>query len=125
MRMRTILAAGGVLMLATASAAPAREYTLMINESASQLALRTDSGSKGQAYWAAFAGIGQDMAKAGVLKGGAPLEPVATAKGLRLSGYLVIDVADLAAAKAWAAKVPAAATGRVDIYAHAVSKTGM
>jgi hypothetical protein len=118
-------AAAAALMLGTASAAPARDYTLMIYERADQLALRTDAGTKGQAYWAAFAGIGQDMAKAGVLKGGAPLDPAMGNAPLKLSGYLVIDVPDTAAAKAWAAKVPAAATGRVDIYPHAASKTGM
>jgi hypothetical protein len=65
------------------------------------------------------------MAKAGVLKGGAPLDPPAGKAMLKLSGYLVIDVADTAAARDWAAKVPAAKTGRVDIYPHAASKTGM
>jgi hypothetical protein len=117
--------AAAALLMGTASAAPAREYTLMIYERGDQLALRNDAGPKGQAYWSAFAGIGQDMAKAGVLRGGSPLDPPPSDTTLKLSGYLIVDVADTAAAQAWAAKIPAAATGRIDIYPHAASKTGM
>lgn len=125
MRYRTGLAALAALLLGTATAAPAHEYTLMIYERADQLALRSDAGVKGQAYWAAFAGIGRDMANAGVLRGGAPLDPPLSDAALKLSGYLIVDVADMATAQAWAAKIPAAATGRVDIYPRAASKTGM
>jgi hypothetical protein len=125
MNIHTIRAVTAALLLGAASAATAREYTLMIYERADQLALRSDASPKGQAYWSAFAGIGQDMAKAGVLRGGAPLDPTASGTALKLSGYLIVDVADAAAAQAWAARIPAAATGRVDIYPHAASKTGM
>ncbi len=125
MKLRRMQAVMAALLLGTASAAPAREYSLIIYERADQLALRTDAGPKGQAYWAAFAGIGQEMAKAGVLRGGAPLDPPASQAELKLSGYLIVDVPDAAAAQAWAAKVPASGSGRVDVYPHAASKTGM
>jgi hypothetical protein len=125
MNNRMMQVAVAALLLGVGSAAPAREYTLMIYERADQLALRTDTGAQGQAYWAAFAGIGQDMAKAGVLRGGAPLDPRGSEATLKLSGYLIVDVADTATAQAWAARIPAAVTGRVDIYPHAAAKTGM
>ena len=36
---------------------------------------------------------------------------------MRLSGYFQIDVADAASAIAWAAKIPGAKTGRIEIRA--------
>ena len=36
-------------------------------------------------------------------------------KDLKLGGYFVIDVPDMAAAMEWASKVPAASTGQVEI----------
>lgn len=118
--MRTYLAA--LLLLAGANPATAEDYTLIIHESAGQLALRTDTGAKGAAYWGGYAAIGQELAKAGVLKGGAALDPGPAAKGDRIGGYFVIAVPDRASALAWAAKIPAA---KVDVHAHVPTPTGM
>ncbi len=122
-----------LLICATLAAAPAaaREYTLFIHEAPAQLALRDDAGARGAAYWSGFAAAGQALAKAGALKGGAALEPRAAASLGKAkttptpSGYFIIEAPDLAAARALAATIPAAKTGRVDIIAHAPARTGM
>ncbi len=109
----------------------AREYTFIIHETPAQLSLRGDVGPKGAEYWRAFAAAGAVLAKSGALRGGAALEPRAAASlgrptsGSTPTGYFIVDAADLAAAKALAAAIPAARTGRVDIIAHAPAKTGM
>ncbi len=113
------------LALATACltpiAAPAAEYTLLIHETEAQLALRADRGPAGAAYWAGYAELGRAMTQAGILRGGAALDtaatPASTGPATRLGGYFVIDVPDLDAARAWAARVPVV-TGRVEIRAH-------
>ena len=76
----------------------------------------------------------KDLAAAGVLKGGASLQPVATATTVRvnngktattdgpfaetkeqLGGYYVIDVPDLDAALKWGAKCPGSKTGCIEV----------
>jgi len=76
----------------------------------------------------------KEMAAAGAMKGGASLQPVATATTIRvrdgktkttdgpfaetkeqLGGYYVIDVPNLDAALKWAAKCPAAKTGSIEV----------
>jgi hypothetical protein len=129
--MRRLLLLGAALVATPAAAA---EYTLIIHEAPAALALRTDKGPQGAAYWGGFAAAGQALAKAGALRGGAALEPMAAASlgrrgaGPTPTGYFIIDAPDLAAAKALAATIPAAKTGRIDIIAHvpmAPAKTGM
>lgn len=111
--------------------ARANEYMLLIYETPQQVALRTDPGRAGTAYWSAFAAIGSDLAKSGVLRGGAALATGAAATvgvGSAASGptgYFIVEVADLAAARTWAAKIPAATTGRVEVPAYTAAKTGM
>jgi hypothetical protein len=118
-------------LAALASPAAAADYTLMIYESPAQLTLRHDTGPNGAAYWQGFAAAGGALAKAGALKGGAALDPKAAAALPKASnvptptGYFIITAADLAAAKKLAALIPAAKTGRVEIIAHAPTKTGM
>ncbi|WP_426162978.1 YciI family protein [Sandarakinorhabdus sp. DWP1-3-1] len=124
-----------ILLALAATPAAAREYTLVIHEAPAQLALRADTGPRGAAYWQGFAAAGQALARAGALKGGAALEPRAAASlgsgaaGPTPTGYFIVEAADLAAARALAAGIPAARTGRVDIIAHAPAqgpaKTGM
>lgn len=77
---------------------------------------------------------GEAMEKAGVLRGGAELQPTATATTLRfddgtpmtvdgpfaetkeqLGGYYLIETDDLDQALAWAAKMPAMAGGCVEV----------
>lgn len=76
----------------------------------------------------------QEMSKAGVLRGGDALKPVATATTVRirggktlttdgpfaetkeqLGGYYLIDVANLEEALKWAAKCPSAAFGSIEV----------
>lgn len=110
------------LFLGAGSAAQARDFTLMIYERPQELALRSDVGAAGQRYWAGYAAIGADLAKAGVMKGGAALDDAFPLKpgddAPLLSGYFIIDVADQAAAEAWARRIPAASTGRVVVRPH-------
>ena len=129
MRYAPILVATLAALLATP--AMAADYTLLIYESPAQLALRSDPGPKGAAYWQGFAAAGGALAKSGALKGGAALDPQPAAALPKAgnvptpTGYFIITAADLAAAKKLAALIPAAKTGRVEIIAHAPTKTGM
>jgi hypothetical protein len=105
---------------------------LLIHETPGQIALRGDAGAAGQAYWAAYADFGKAAAEAGVLRGGAAMAPEPVAQvgqpaapgALLLGGFFLIDVADAAAAADWAARLPAATTGGVEIRA-AISAPGM
>lgn len=117
--------------------ATAAEYTLFLYETPADIALRTEKSEAGQAYWAAYGGYAKALQDSGIIRGGAPLQAsetasvvtvtdgkAATASGayattdLTLGGYFKIDVADDAAALAWAAKAPAAMRGgRVEVRA--------
>ncbi len=130
MKLRIAALAGFLLVLgATARSEP---YTLFIYESPEQLALRSASGDAA-AYWNAYDAFGKELAAAGVLRGGsalttgaavallggdedAPASPVARS-GRPLGGYFQIDVATDAEAIAWAAKLPAAGSGLVEVRA--------
>ena len=82
----------------------------------------------------AYVDFSKKAAAAGVLRGGSELAPIATARTVRvrngrvkatdgpfaetkehLGGYYLIDVADLNAALEWAAQVPSAATGSIEV----------
>lgn len=118
---------------ALATPAAAADYTLILYEAPAQIALRGNTGPAGAAYWQGFAAAGEALARAGALKGGAALEPAPAAsigargngRSASPSGYFIVSAPDLAAARRLAAAIPAASTGRIDIIAHAPSKTGM
>ncbi|MCB0970021.1 MAG: YciI family protein [Acidimicrobiales bacterium] len=78
--------------------------------------------------------VTEEMAQAGVMQGGEALQPVETATTVRvrdgkvsatdgpfaetkelLGGYYLLDVADLDEAMAWAAKLPNAPYGSIEI----------
>jgi hypothetical protein len=120
----------------TGTMAMAAPFTLLIFENREELARRTDTGEKGATYWGSYAQFAEAAGKAGILRGGAALHTndlvrSLTMQGgamqegegfdadapLRLSGYFQIDVADAPAAMVWASKIPAAATGRIEIRA--------
>jgi hypothetical protein len=109
--MKSSISSSLLFLALAAAAAPvqAAEFAILIHESPEALALRTRDDEAGKAYWAAFAAYGADLAQAGVLRGGMPLTPVrATAvNGRPLGGFFIIDVADQAAADAWARRAPA------------------
>ena len=111
----------------TAAPALAEPFTLMIWEHPDQIALRTDTGPDGQAYWGGYMAFAEAAGAAEVLRGGSALmtdgtatvgqaDRPATPGPLVLGGYFQIDVPDLAAARDWAARLPAAGTGAVVIH---------
>ncbi len=102
------------------------QYTILIYEAGSDLALRDDP-TKAGAYWGGWSAYSNALREAGVLVGGNGLLPYHTATTVRLrngerqvqdgpyadtkeqlGGYFVIDVPDLDAALTWAARCPAA-----------------
>ena len=82
----------------------------------------------------AYDAVTREMEQAGVMLGGEGLQPVATATTVRvrdgerlltdgpfaetretLGGFYLLDVEDLDAAVAWAAKIPGAASGSIEV----------
>jgi hypothetical protein len=105
------------------------KYTVLIYEREADFKARTDEARKGT-YWGAYRAYTQALQEAGVMIGGAALEPPAMATTVRqqqgkrqvqdgpfaetkeqLGGYYVIEVPDLDKALEWAARCPAAASG--------------
>ncbi|MBI1316756.1 YciI family protein [bacterium] len=101
------------------------KYALLIHESEEVFAVRQDP-AKAPAYWGAYTAFGQALTEAGVMTGGAGLQPPATATSLRkvqgknaiqdgpfadtkeqLAGFYLIEVVDLDAAMEWAERCPA------------------
>lgn len=108
-------------------------YTILVYETAEELAARTDP-KRSESYWAAYTDYSRALAEAGIVRGGAGLTPPQTATTLRvrggkraihdgpfadtkeqLGGFFVIEVADLDQALAWAAKCPSSSTGSVEV----------
>jgi len=109
------------------------KYTVLIYENAADFSARTDEKRK-DAYWGAYRAYTQALAEAGVMVGGAGLQPPPLATTVRLKngkrqvqdgpfaeakeqlgGYYVIDVPDLDRALDWASRCPAASTGAVEV----------
>ena len=109
------------------------KYTILIYESDADFSARTDESRKA-AYWGAYRAYTQALTEAGIMAGGAPLEPAHRAAIVRqrdgkrhvqdgpyaeakeqLGGYYVIDVPDLDKALEWAARCPAASSGAVEV----------
>ena len=86
------------------------------------------------AVFAEYGRLSADLRAAGKLLAGEPLEPTATASTVRvrdgktlvtdgpfaetreqLGGYYLIDVPDLDAALKWAARIPSAETGSIEV----------
>ena len=113
--------------------AGAQQYSIMIWESPAQLALRTDP-VRGGAYWMAIASIGEELQKAGVLRGGTALRTGGAVRTVtvrngapsvrsaahaqareELGGYFIIEVASLDEAVRWAGRIPSAITGAIEV----------
>ena len=109
------------------------KYTILIYESDADFKTRTDAGRK-DAYWGAYRAYTTALREAGVMTGGAGLQPPHAGTTLRqrdgkrhvqdgpfaetkeqLGGFYEIDVPDLDTALQWAARCPAAATGAVEV----------
>lgn len=130
-----ILAAAASAAL-LANPAHADSFTLLIYESKSDLAARTDP-AKSSTYWTAYSDYAKKMIDAGILRGGSALpgdseartvtvvagktrtaeRPVANSS-LELGGYFVIEVASQAAALEWAGKAPFLTSGAVEVKRH-------
>jgi hypothetical protein len=108
-------------------------YALLIYESAAGFAMRTDP-KKSQTYWAGFAAYMQALQDAGVMVASAGLQVPDTATTLKLDdgrrlvqdgpyadtkeqlgGFFIINVPDLDTALEWAARIPAAAGGVIEL----------
>jgi hypothetical protein len=108
------------------------KYMLLIfgNETAQQAATKEQTDQ----MMAAYGAYSQALVKAGVMAGGDRLKPVSTATTVRvangktevlngpyaetreqLGGYYIIDVPDLDAALAWAARCPGASNGALEV----------
>jgi hypothetical protein len=108
------------------------KYLMLIyaNEAAQKAASKADTETMHGAYMA----YAEAMSKAGVLVGGERLQPTAAASTVRvangkskvldgpyaetkeqLGGYFMIEVGDLDAALAWAARCPGAAHGAIEV----------
>lgn len=107
----TLLAASAVLSLAGQAAAEG--YTLFVYEPASEIALRTDPGAAGAAYWADWGAYSAALAEIGAIRGGAPLMPAGDGTGdaEALSGYFILDVDSADTATELAAMSPTATRG--------------
>ncbi len=116
--------------------AGAEPYTLLVFENATERAKRVDTGEVGAAYWDGYAAFAAEAQSAGILRGGTVLhadektlslslqdgnsrraEAMDANAPLKLGGFFKIDVASEDEALAWAAKLPAARSGRIEIRA--------
>src|SRR5437899_12791147 len=107
------------------------KYTVLIYENATDFSARTDEKRK-DAYWGAYRAYTKALTEAGVMVGGAGLQPPPLATTVRLKngkrqvqdgpfaeakeqlgGYYVIEVPDLDLELDWAARCPAEATRTV------------
>ena len=108
------------------------KYMLLIfgNEAAREAATKEQTDQ----MMAAYGAYSQALVKAGVMTGGDRLQPASTATTVRvangktevlngpyaetreqLGGYYIIDVQDLDAALAWAARCPGASHGALEV----------
>jgi hypothetical protein len=112
------------------------KYTILLYETEADFKARR-AEPKDEKYWGAYRAYTQALQQAGVMTGGAGLQPANTATVVRqhngkrqvqdgpyaevkeqLGGYYVIEVPDLDAALEWAARCPAASTGAVEVRPH-------
>lgn len=108
------------------------KYMLVIYEDPSDVARR--EGEAAKTYWDGWKAYGAALHEAGVLLGGAALQPIATATTLRLkdgkrqvqdgpyaetkdefAGYYHLEVESVDEALKWAAKCPALPKGAVEV----------
>jgi hypothetical protein len=108
-------------------------YTIFVYESAADFRNRTDEQSS-TAYWGAYRAYTEALRQAGVMIGGAALQPPPTGTTIRqrdgkrhvqdgpyaeakeqLGGYYVVEVASLDEALEWAARIPSARLGSIEV----------
>ncbi|MGH8595944.1 MAG: YciI family protein [Gammaproteobacteria bacterium] len=108
------------------------QYLLMFYESPDDIACRTDQ--RAPAYFAGWNAYVKTLSESGLVRGGAGLQASTTATSLRvrggerqihdgpfadtkeqLGGFFLIEVPNLDAALAWAARAPCVASGGVEV----------
>ena len=108
------------------------QYSILIYEPAVDFANRTNEQAK--SYWAGWSAYSELLQKAGVMKGGAGLEPPTMATTVRLlngakhvhdgpyadtkeqlGGFYLIEAANLDEAMKWAEQCPAYQMGSIEI----------
>jgi hypothetical protein len=108
------------------------QYILLIYRD--EAAMFSASNSEAEQMTASYMAYAEAMKKAGVIRGGERLRPVTDATTVRvdggktsvlngpyadtkeqLAGYFMIDVPDLDAALAWAARCPGASQGAMEV----------
>lgn len=109
------------------------KYTILLYEAEGEIAKRSET-PRNEHYWGAYRTYTEALQKAGVMVGGAALQPNSVATTVRLNngkrsvqdgpyaeakeqlgGFYIIDVPDLDNAIDWASRCPAAATGAVEV----------
>jgi hypothetical protein len=109
------------------------QFTILVYETEADFSARADERRK-DAYWGAYRAYTKALADAGVMTGGAGLQPPHLATTVRhqggqrhvqdgpyaevkeqLGGYYIIDVPDLDHALDWAARCPAASRAGVEV----------
>lgn len=94
----------------------------------------TDVAARGDALMPAYGAFGEEATKAGVMRGGERLQPASTATTVRvrngktsttdgpfaetkeqLGGFFILDCKDLDEAIAYAAKIPSAPFGSIEV----------
>jgi len=107
------------------------QYALIIHEQPEEMAKRDSPDAP--AYWAAWSAYSKAVADAGIMRGGAGLEPPSTATTVtlasgghevhdgpfadskeQLGGFYLIEVEGLDAALEWAAKLPSPG-GKIEV----------
>jgi len=110
------------------------QVSLLFHEAPEDFANRSATGPDAEAYWGALRAYVDAMGQAGIIRGGNALLPPATGVVVRrrgkapqvldgpyaetkeqLGGYMAIEVEDMEAAIAWAARCPAATHGAVEV----------
>ena len=110
------------------------QVCMLFYETEADFAARTAGGEAGEAFWGAWRAFVGAMNEAGIVRGGQALQPPAGAVVVRrggaapqvldgpyaetkeqLGGTIVIEVPDMDAAIAWAARCPAVARGAVEL----------
>lgn len=97
-------------LAALAGPALAEPFTMFIFETPEDIALRSDAGAAGAAYWSLWMEYSAEPAASGAVRGGAPLM-ITEADGETLLGYFILETATHAEAEALAASAPAALRG--------------
>jgi hypothetical protein len=108
-------------------------YTLLIYLDSDEFAARTDSKKK-ESFWGSFLPYMKALKDAGIVVGGAGLEPPETTTTVKLrggqplvqdgpyadtkeqfGGFFIIDVPNLDIALEWASRYPAVAGGTIEV----------